>query len=135
MALIGFDAITAGAAAGGAVGSGFGAGLGTSSTAMQINLDEAPKLIEGLKAAIEQLQDAYNAANQVNSMGSPGKDPYSQNMTLAMNTAAGGDPGGYSWANEAARKALMKTIENIEKSIASYKETDGTARDSLTTKE
>jgi hypothetical protein len=56
-------------------------------------------------------------------------------VATVMSTAAGGDPGGYSWANEAARKALMKTIENIEKSMADYRATDGNAQASMTTKE
>ena len=43
MALIGFDAITV-VGAGASLGAAIGAGLGTSSTAMQVDLDEAPKL-------------------------------------------------------------------------------------------
>ncbi|WNV89919.1 hypothetical protein [Umezawaea sp. Da 62-37] len=132
MALIGFEAITAGAAVGVAIGAGLGAAAGPSSTAMQVDLDEAPKLIQGLKDAVDKLQEAYDAAVGINSVGAPGKDPYSGNVTTTMKTVAGGDPGGYGWANEAARQALLKTIENIEKSIASYQETDGAARDSLT---
>jgi hypothetical protein len=136
MALIGFDAITANVAAiGEAVSSAFGAAPGPSTTAMQVDLDEAPKLIQGLKDAIDKLQEAYDEAGLLSSVKAPGKDPYSGNVMTAMGTVAGGDPGGYSWANEAARAALLKTIENIEKSIADYKENDDTARASFTTKE
>lgn len=136
MALIGFDAVTAGGAVGAAIGSGLsGVGPAPSTTKMQVDLDEAPNLIKGLQDAIEKLQEAYNEANQVNTLGAPGKDPYSGNVATVMSAAAGGQPGGYSWANEAARKALRKTIENIEKSMADYRATDSNAQASMTTKE
>ena len=136
MATINFTAITAGGAVGAAIGSGLsGAGPGPGTTAMQVDLDEAPKLIEGLKVAIDQLQTAYDEAQQITAVKPPGKDPYSGNVNMAMGTVAGGDPGGYCWANEAARTALLKTIENIEKSMASYSDHDAAASDSMTTKE
>jgi hypothetical protein len=131
MALIGFDAIAAGGAS---VGGAIGAGLGTSSTAMQVDLDEAPKLIAGLKAAIDKLQTAYEESETLRISRAPGKDPYSDNATQAIKTSAGDEPGGYGWANAEARKALAKTIENIEKSIADYSQTDSAAGDSLKTK-
>jgi hypothetical protein len=134
MALIGFDAITAGAVGAGA-GAAIGAGLGTSSTAMQVDLDEAPKLIAGLKSAIEKLQEAYRESEALRVTPPPGKDPYSSNATDAIKQSSGNDAGGYGWANLEAQKALQKTIENIEKSIADYSETDSSARDSLKTKE
>jgi hypothetical protein len=135
MALIGFDAITAGGALGSAIGSSSGSGgLGTTSTAMQVDIDEAPKLIEGLKAAIEKLQDAYNEATGLATAKPPGKDPYSDSATSAIRSSAGGDVGGYAWANKEARKALKKTIENIEKSVAGYSRTDTDAKDTFTAK-
>lgn len=134
MALIGFDAITAGGAAGAAIGSAIGAGVGSSSTAMQVDLDEAPKLIAGLKAAIEKLQTAYEESESLRLSQPPGKDPYSDNATQIIKTSAGDEPGGYGWANAEARKALAKTIENIEKSIAEYSQTDSAAGDSMKTK-
>ena len=136
MALIGFDAITAGGAAGAAIGSGLSStGPAPTTTKMQVDLAEAPKLIQGLKDAIEKLQDAYNEAAQIGQLGAPGKDPYSANVGSVIAASAGGDPGGYSWANKEARKALLKTIENIEASVAKYQETDGAGQDSMTTKE
>lgn len=135
MALIGFDAITAGGAIGSAVGSGLsGAGPAPTTTAMQVDLDEAPKLIAGLKAAIEKLQTAYEESETLRLSKAPGKDPYSDNATQTIKTSAGDEPGGYGWANAEARKALAKTIENIEKSIADYSQTDSAAGDSMKTK-
>ena len=136
MATIGFDAITAGGAVGAAIGSGLsGVGPAATTTKMQVDLDEAPKLIEGLKVAIDQLQLAYDESTQLSAVGPPGKDPYSGNVDEVMTSVAGGDPGGYGWANEAARQALLKTIENIEKSMASYQSHDDAASDTMTTKE
>ncbi|PRY42697.1 hypothetical protein [Umezawaea tangerina] len=135
MALIGFDAITAGAAVGAAIGAGLGASSGPGSTAMQVDLDEAPKLIQGLKDAIEKLQEAYEGSDKLRNITSPGKDPYSGIATAAIKDSAGDQNGGYGWANKEAQKALQKTIENIEKSVANYSETDTAAHDSMTTKE
>ena len=135
MATIGFDAITAVGAAGAAVGAAIGAGLGTSSTKMQVDLDEAPKLIAGLKSAIEKLQEAYRESEALRATPSPGKDPYSDNATEAIRKSSGNDAGGYGWANLEAQKALLKTIENIEKSVASYSETDSSAGETLKTKD
>lgn len=136
MALIGFNAITAGSAIGAAVGSGLSTtGPAPTSTAMQVDLAEAPKLIEGLKAAIDQLQSAYDEANLSSFWGTLGEDPYSKGVTTTITAAVGGDPGGYAWANEQARNALLKTIENIEKSMADYGSTDAAAQDSLTPKD
>jgi hypothetical protein len=133
MALIGFDAITAGPAGAGA-GAAIGAGLGASSTAMQVDLDEAPKLIAGLEAAIEKLQKAYEESETLRLSQPPGQDPYSDNANEAIKKSAGDQPGGYGWANSEARKALAKTIENIKKSIAEYSQTDSAAGDSMKTK-
>lgn len=139
MALIGFDAITAvgaGAAIGGAIGSGLtSAGGGMGKTAMQVDLEEAPKLIAGLEAAIEKLQDAYQESYTIASAKSPGQDPYSDAAAQSIRDSAGGTEGGYGWANKKAREALAKTIENIKTSMASYGQTDGAAHDSLKPKE
>jgi len=131
MALIGFDAITAGPAGAG-VGAAIGAGLGASSTAMQVDLDEAPKLIAGLEAAIEKLRDAYTESRQLADITPPGKDPYSDNATSAIKASSGDDAGGYGWANKEARKALAKTIENIKKAMETYSQSDEAGRDGLT---
>jgi len=137
MALIGFDAITAGGPVGAGAGAGgaIGAGLGASTTKMQVDLAEAPKLIAGLEAAIEKLVEAYQTSDDLRVVPSPGKDPYSDSATTVIRQSAGNDPGGYGWANLKAREALKKTIENIKKSIADYSQTDGSAGDSLTPKD
>ncbi|HWO64287.1 MAG TPA: hypothetical protein VNO31_30070 [Umezawaea sp.] len=136
MALIGFDAITAGGAVGAAIGSGLsGVGPAPTTTKMQVDLDEAPKLIEGLKVAIDQLQQAYDEAQTIVTAAPAANDPYSGNVSVAMGSVAGADQGGYCWANEGARAALLKTIENIEKSMAGYSDRDTAASDSMTTKE
>jgi len=136
MALIGFDAITAGGAAGAAIGSGLSStGPAPTTTKMQVDLAEAPKLIQGLKDAIEKLQEAYRESEALRVTPSPGKDPYSGGATDVIKKSSGNEAGGYGWANLEAQKALQKTIENIEKSISDYSETDSLARDSLTTKD
>ncbi|MCS7482566.1 hypothetical protein ACFFQW_42700 [Umezawaea endophytica] len=134
MALIGFDAITAvgaGAAAGAAIGAGLGTGGGSAKTAMQVDLDEAPKLIAGLEAAIEKLTDAYQESYTIASAKSPGQDPYSGVATEAIRQSAGGEQGGYGWANKKAREALTETIANIKTSMQNYSQTDGAAHDSF----
>ena len=136
MALIGFDAITAGGAVGAAIGSGLsGIGPAPTTTKMQVDLDEAPKLIEGLEAAIEKLQDADRESLVLAASPSPGQDPYSGDATDAIRKSAGGAEGGYAWANKKAREALQKTILNIKQSMKDYSQTDSAASDSLKTKE
>lgn len=102
---------------------------------MAVDLDQAPKLIAGLRDAIEKLQFAYRESEVLRSAQPPGKDPYSGGATEAIRTSAGTEMGGYGWANVEARKALTTTIENIEKSMASYGHTDTAAHDSLKPKE
>ncbi len=136
MALIGFNAITAGAA-GAAVGAAIGssAGTGAGTTAMQVDIDQAPQLIAGLEAAIEKLQDASRHSDALAATPAPGQDPYSENATDAIRKSAGGTEGGYAWANKKAREALQKTIDNIKQSMQDYSQTDSAARDSLKPKE
>ncbi|MGW6936395.1 hypothetical protein ACWGE0_40490 [Lentzea sp. NPDC054927] len=128
-----FDAlvpIKTGAAAGAAAGAALGA-AGSGVTRFAVEPSQAQKMIDGLKAAVEHLNELKNAAANLKQSGSPGPDPYSGLATLAMRKAAGEDPGGYIWANDAARKALEQTISNIEKALAEYRGTDEAAQTAL----
>ena len=116
----------------GAGGNTAAPGGGTAGTVQfRIDPDEAQKMINGLKAAIEKLAELERKAGRLQKSGAPGPDPYSGWATLAMRQAAGKDPGGYAWANEAAQKALEKTIENMEKALAVYRGTDEAAQTAL----
>jgi hypothetical protein len=110
-------------------------GPGPGGNAMEVDLDEAPKLIAGLKTAIEKLQTAYEESTILRTAQPPGKDPYSGGAAQAIQMSASDDMGGYGWANKEAQKALLKTIENIEKSVASYGQTDSDAHDAMKPKE
>jgi hypothetical protein len=48
-----------------------------------------------------------------------------------MRKTAGGEPGGYQWANDQAQRALEQTIANIEKALAEYKATDEAAASAM----
>ncbi|MFD4676912.1 hypothetical protein ACFWNN_44855 [Lentzea sp. NPDC058450] len=131
-----FDAVVpwaTGAAVGGAIGSAVGGsgGGGGGTAKFSVDPDQAQKMIDGLKKAIEQLMDLENASGRIQSAGAPGPDPYSGYATLAMRKTAGGEPGGYLWANREARKALEQTIKNIEKALAEYKATDEAAQSAM----
>jgi hypothetical protein len=100
-------------------------------TQFTVDIDQAPKLVESLTQAVEKLDDAYQKSAVLRTVQTPGKDPYSGFTTLAIRQSAGDDEGGYGWANREARKALVKTIENLKKSIEEYGRTDQAARDAL----
>lgn len=130
-----FDAIVpavsaaAGAVAGAAAAAGAAAGAGT--TRFSVDPSQAQKMIDGLKAAVEQLSSLRNNGLELKEAGAPGPDPYSGMATIAMRDAAGEQAGGYLWANDLARKALEKTIDNIEKALAEYRGTDEAAKSAL----
>ncbi|MDX8034001.1 hypothetical protein SK803_27590 [Lentzea sp. BCCO 10_0856] len=128
-----FDAlvpIKTGAAAGAAAGAALGA-AGSGVTRFSVDPGQAQKMIDGLKAAVEHLSSLRNNGLELQQSGAPGPDPYSGMATLAMREAAGEQPGGYLWANDLARKALEKTIENIEKALAEYRGTDDAAKSAM----
>ncbi|WP_086668494.1 hypothetical protein [Lentzea kentuckyensis] len=118
-------AVAGAAAAAGATAAGAG---GAGVKRFSVEPSQAQKMIDGLKAAVEHLNDLRNTATNLKQSGAPGPDPYSGWATLAMRQAAGEEPGGYLWANDLARKALEKTIENIEKALAEYRGTDDAAK-------
>ncbi|MEU7481886.1 hypothetical protein AB0A63_38345 [Lentzea sp. NPDC042327] len=131
-----FDAITpwavsgaVGAAAGAAAAAAGAAGAGT--TKFSVDPDQAQKMIEGLRTAVEHLRTLQDTADQLTASGAPGPDPFSGYATLQMRQAAGTEPGGYGWANIKAREALEKTIENIEKALAEYRGTDDAASSAM----
>ena len=133
-----FDAIVpavsaaAGAVAGAAAAAGAtAAGAGGGTAKFSVDPDQAQKMIDGLKQAVEHLKDLKKAGGRLQQAGAPGPDPYSGWATLAMRQAAGNDPGGYAWANDAAQQALLKTIENIEKALANYRGTDDAAKTAM----
>ncbi|WP_112275429.1 hypothetical protein [Lentzea terrae] len=129
-----FDAVVpvrAGAAAGAAAGNVASGAGGAGTAKFSVDPDQAQKMIDGLKQAIERLVELEQQAGRLQRSGAPGPDPYSGWATLAMRQAAGKDPGGYAWANEAAQKALEKTIENIEKALAKYRGTDEAAKNAV----
>jgi hypothetical protein len=132
-----FDALVPVKAAGAAIGAAAGAagaaaGAGGGGVAkFSVDPDQAQKMIDGLKKAIETLMDLREKSAEITNTGAPGPDPYSGYATLAMRKTAGGEPGGYLWANEQAQKALEQTIANIEKALAEYKATDEAATSAM----
>ncbi|MET8759816.1 hypothetical protein [Lentzea sp. NPDC004782] len=129
-----FDAVVpwATGAAAGAVAGAVAAGAGGAGTAkFSVDPDQAQKMIDGLKAAIERLMELREKSGEIQYAGTPGPDPYSGYATLSMRKTAGGDPGGYLWANDAAQKALEQTVKNIEKALAEYRGTDEAAKTAM----
>ncbi|GAA3876008.1 hypothetical protein GCM10022243_46140 [Saccharothrix violaceirubra] len=112
---------------GGAAGSSL---VGTQ-TKFSVDPAQARKLIDGLYAALDKLTKLAQEADRLRQTESPGKDLYSGFATLAIRKAAGTDPGGYAWANDQARKALKKTIENIEAALRQYEATERVAEHGL----
>jgi len=119
-----------GAAVGAAAGAAAGAGAGGVAK-FSVDPDQAQKMIDGLKAALEKLMDLRARSTELANTNAPGPDPYSGYATLAMRKTAGGEPGGYLWANEQAQKALEQTIVNIEKALAEYRATDQAAQSAM----
>jgi hypothetical protein len=74
---------------------------------------------------------AYENSQQLRELQTPGKDPYSGFAVPAIRESAGDQEGGYGWTNLEAQKALQKTIENIQRAIDTYNQTDQAARDGL----
>ncbi|NKE60805.1 hypothetical protein FXN61_30100 [Lentzea sp. PSKA42] len=130
-----FDAIVpavgAAAAAAGAAAGAAAAGAGGGTARFSVDPDQAQKMIEGLKEAVSKLSELQKQGHLLKQSGAPGPDPYSGFATLAMRQAAGDQPGGYIWANDAAQKALEQTIKNIEKALAEYRGTDEAAQTAL----
>ena len=57
--------------------------------------------------------------------------PYSGFATLAIRKSAGGEEGGYVWANKEAYKALTNTILNIQAALETYKGQDEATADAF----
>ncbi|MEU4444008.1 hypothetical protein AB0K14_11245 [Actinosynnema sp. NPDC050801] len=108
-----------------------GAGLVASQTHFSVDPEQAQKLIDGLIEARDKLQALEKKADRLVGVQSPGKDPYSGFATLAIRRSAGGDPGGYIWANKEAYKALTNTILNIQAALANYKSQDQATADAF----
>ncbi|MFD4639445.1 hypothetical protein ACFWN2_19170 [Lentzea sp. NPDC058436] len=119
-----------GAALGAAAGSAAGAG-GGGVAKFSVDPDQAQKMIDGLKQALEKLLVLEDKSAEIHYHGAPGPDPYSGYATLGQRKTAGGEPGGYLWANREARKALEQTIKNIEKALAEYRATDDAAKSAM----
>lgn len=122
-----FDAVVpvrAGAAAGAAAGNVASGAGGAGTAKFSVDPDQAQKMIDGLKAAIAQLNLLSKKGDELQQAGAPGPDPYSGWSTLHIRKSAGMQAGGYMWANDAAIKALEKTIENIERALAKYRGVD-----------
>ncbi|MCG8926102.1 hypothetical protein [Lentzea sp. CC55] len=130
-ALVPVKAAAAGAAVG-AAAAGAAAGAGGGGVAkFSVDPDQAQKMIDGLKLALEKLMDLEDKGSEIQYHGAPGPDPYSGYATFAQRDTAGGKPGGYIWANREARKALEQTIKNIEKALAEYRATDDAAKTAM----
>lgn len=119
-----------GAALGAAAGAAAGAG-GGGVTKFSVEPEQAQKMIDGLKLAIENLLDLREKGTAITNAGAPGPDPWSGYAALSMRKTAGAEPGGYLWANEQAQRALEQTVANIEKALAEYKATDEAASSAM----
>ncbi|NUT98589.1 MAG: hypothetical protein HOY78_41925 [Saccharothrix sp.] len=110
---------------------GGAAGYVVSQTRFFVDPHEAQNLIKGLDAAVKELEKAKRASDDITMSESPGKDAYSGFATLKIRETAGTQEGGYGWANEEARKALKKTIQNIKDALAAYQDTELVAENAL----
>ncbi|MBB5957617.1 hypothetical protein FHS29_004212 [Saccharothrix tamanrassetensis] len=113
------------------VARGPGAGYVATQTRFAVDPSEAQRLIDGLKEALEKLIETDTLAAEIRLHGAPGQDVYSAVANDAIQRTAGNAPGGYSWANQQAQRALETTIENIQKALAEYQQTDSAAGDAL----
>ncbi|MBP2334076.1 hypothetical protein JOF41_000254 [Saccharothrix coeruleofusca] len=93
--------------------------------------DQAQKLIVGLEEALRHLIAARRSADEINRVGSPGKDVYSGMATISLQQVAGQNEGGYLWANLKAKEALEKTIENVRNALEEYQRTESAATDAF----
>jgi hypothetical protein len=131
-ALVPIKAAAMGAAGAAAVAAGAAAGAGGGGVAkFSVEPEQAQKMIDGLKQAVEKLMELERTGSQIQYSGAPGPDPYSGYATLAMRKTAGGESGGYVWANHEAQKALEQTIKNIEQALAEYRATDDAAKTAM----
>lgn len=108
-----------------------GSGLTASQTQFSVDPEQAQKLIDGLTEARDKLQGLVLQAERLAGVQSPGKDPYSGFATLAIRKSAGGEEGGYVWANKEAYKALTNTILNIQAALETYKGQDEATADAF----
>ncbi len=113
------------------VAKGPGAGFVSTQTRFYVEPDEAQRLIDGLKQALEKLTATKQVSDEIAVTQSPGKDVYSGIATLTIRKTAGDEEGGYGWANRKAQVALQNTIMNIQKALDEYKGTDSAAADAL----
>jgi hypothetical protein len=86
--------------------------------------DGVQNLIKGLEDALFKLQDLYDQSYDLQQVGPPGGDPYSDQAVAKIRQAAGEDAGGYGWANKQAQQALKNTISNLRANASGYQGTE-----------
>lgn len=104
---------------------------GSSLTKFTVDPDEAENFIKGLVKARDELEILYDQAVKLVNVNSPGKDIYSGFATAKIRQVGGDEEGGYRWSNLKGQEALSETIENIQKALDKYRETDGNATDAF----
>ncbi|MEV1116461.1 hypothetical protein AB0I91_15430 [Actinosynnema sp. NPDC049800] len=132
-ARIGFIADTVSQVAGDAAKGMMSAGPRLVATQTQFSVDpeQAQKLIDGLVEARDRLQELNRDAFQLMMIMTSGGEPYGAEAVKAIARTAGGDVGGYTWANTMAAEALTKTIQKIQDSLAAYQAQDEAAADAF----
>ena len=108
--------------AAGAVGAG---------GSLSVDPDNAQKLIDKLHEARDELEALQREAEALLKLDPPGKDPYSAMVVERIRQTAGGEPGGYSYANRKAREQLNNMIANLEAALRAYREAEDANRHSF----
>ncbi|MEU5690352.1 hypothetical protein [Actinosynnema sp. NPDC020468] len=111
-----------------------GAGLAAARTRFSVDPDQAQKLIDGLKEALEQVIDFRRNTLVLGQMGSPGNDGYSQTAVESMKTSAGTEEGGYSYAIAKAQDVIESTITQVQDALDQYKNTESAVGDAFKTR-
>jgi hypothetical protein len=94
-------------------------------TEFQLDLDQAPQAIAAFRQAAEELRDLKREASRLAEVRAPGSDAVSINAAKEIRQwAASEEPGSLRWALESGAIELEKTADALERSVATYRNTD-----------
>ena len=89
-----------------------------------VDPDGAPRLIQALREARAKLEELRDIHQQFRYVPMPDGDPYSIAAVEAIKRRLGPEPGGYAWANRAAREQLTVLIDKLEASLKIYRDAE-----------
>lgn len=98
----------------------------------QIDIDQVPKAIAAFRQAAEGLRDLMDDAERLSSIRPPGLDAVSINAAKEIGRwAISEEPGSLRWAVASGAVQLEKTADALERSLATYHDTDSTNAEQL----